>query len=102
MADIPRAERVGLELRKLDQRHDRSRFFWSGDLWVPFCMTFAQVNMLNCLNVTLIAYQVHFISFLSPAAWRKGDIVVTRVVRPAVRPSGWLGVNIYSCECDNS
>ena len=23
-------------------------------------------------------------------------------VRPSVRPAGWVGVNIYSCECDNS
>ena len=37
-------------------------------------------------------------SFLSPAAWRKGDIVITRVVRPAVRPSvrpaGWASTFI--------
>ena len=32
--------------------------------------------------------------FLSPAAWRKGDIVVTRVVRPSVHPAGWASTFI--------
>jgi len=33
-------------------------------------------------------------AFLSPAAWRKGDIVVTRVIRPSVRPAGWASTFI--------
>ena len=33
--------------------------------------------------------------FLSPAAWRKGDIVITRVVRLAVRPSVCPSVIIF-------
>ena len=34
------------------------------------------------------------VPFLSPAAWRKGDIVVTRVVRPSVRLAGWASTFI--------
>jgi len=73
--------------------------------WNPLESSFSTLYNFPFEHIIIVINFCQF-NFLSPAAWRKGDIVVTRVVRLSVRlsvrPSVRPGVNIYSCECDNS
>jgi len=53
-------------------------------------------NLIRIMKKWILAF------YLPPHGGRGILLSPGSSVRLSVRPSGWLGVNIYSCECDNS